>query len=56
MTMRVVECARCGEAQRFDAWPYDGEDSDEYLDQAIRAEEWTDRDGDFYCPDCSEKS
>jgi hypothetical protein len=52
MTVRVVECVRCGESSIFDSWPYDGDASDA-LDQLIRSEEWTFQGGDEYCPDCS---
>lgn len=50
MSMRVVECSKCGEAERFDTWPDDGDDA---LDQLIRAEEWTFRDDRDFCPGCS---
>jgi hypothetical protein len=50
--VRVVECQKCGECQRFDTWPDD--DSDDILDQLIRAEEWTFNGLDELCPECSE--
>jgi hypothetical protein len=48
--MRVLECTKCGEAQRFDTWPDDG---DEALDQIIRAESWTYVGDREICPTCS---
>lgn len=51
MTIRILECRNCGEAERFDTWP--GADDDDVLDQLIRSESWTFKAGDEYCPTCS---
>jgi hypothetical protein len=53
MTMRTVECAECGVSQFFDTWPE--QDSDDLLDQYIRAEEWTFKAGLDYCPEHSDE-
>lgn len=54
MTIRVMTCDRCGEADRFDTYPYeDGPDGDDLLDQMIRSEEWTYTADEELCPDCS---
>ena len=52
MTIRILECVKCGEADRFDTWP--GADDDDVLDQLIRSESWTFDGADEICPGCSE--
>lgn len=55
MAIRVVECSKCGDSDRFDSWPYDDEeDSDQVLERMIRAEEWTYTADLELCPSCSE--
>lgn len=51
MSVRIVECNRCGESAIFDSWPYDDDSSEDALDQLIRSEEWYFDGLDEFCPD-----